>query len=258
MILFLQSTANEQVPTARPNKHEGYRWKPANFMDSMKASVVWIDGDQLYCFTQLMNPGPSVLSVAGISEERLRNRVAEIERIQENMTATLTTEDGEARAELLKSYVRSDVIPARQFALKELGKCGSSAVPTIRSMLDDPAFADEASELVTAITEAGGEAVGEELNRRLRQDLAFWRSTGPSLPQGWWNEDPTPHAPLRERYDQTYHLILGLQQTHFSGALNTAIQLRDFWRSLPQLNDPSGINQIAEECDKLITQLQTK
>lgn len=34
------------------------------------------------------------------------------------------------------------------------------------------------------------------------------------------------------------------------------MHLRDFSRSLPQLNDPSGLNQIAEECDKLIGQLQ--
>jgi hypothetical protein len=84
------------------------------------------------------------------------------------------------------------------------------------------------------------------------------RSTGPSLSQGWWNENPTPHAPLRERYGQTYQLILGLQQIHYPEALNTAMQLRDFWRSLPQLNDPNGLNQIAEACDKLIAQLQGK
>jgi hypothetical protein len=56
---------------------------------------------------------------------------------------------------------------------------------------------------------------------------------------------------------RTYQLIVALELTHYSGALNTAIQLRDFWRSLPQLDDPSGLNQIAEECDKLIGQLQT-
>ncbi len=30
-----------------------------------------------------------------------------------------------------------------------------------------------------------------------------------------------------------------------------------FWRSVPQLDDPSGLSQMAVECDKLITQLQT-
>jgi hypothetical protein len=257
MILFLKSGADEEAPTNRTDRTERRRWKPSNLFGSMNASVVWIDGNQLYSFTQLMNPGPSVLFASRDSEARLRNRVAEINGIQENMTTAIAVKDGEERAERLKPYVRSDVFPAQQFALEELEKSGPSAVRTIVGMLDDPAFADEVSELVKALVKAGGEAVGEELHSRLRQEFAFWRSTGPSLSQGWWNEDARPHAPLRERYAQTYQLIVGLEQTHYSTALNTAVQLRDFWRSLPQLNDPSGLNQMASECDRLISQLQT-
>ena len=59
--------------------------------------------------------------------------------------------DGRERAERLKSHVRSDVFPAQQFALEELGKSGPSAVRAICEMLDDPAFADEASELAKAL-----------------------------------------------------------------------------------------------------------
>jgi hypothetical protein len=51
--------------------------------------------------------------------------------------------------------------------------------------------------------------------------------------------------------------VHGLEQVGYPGALDTAIRLRDFWRSLPQLNDPSGLDQMTDECDKLITQLQT-
>ncbi|HEX3473320.1 MAG TPA: hypothetical protein VHT28_19220 [Silvibacterium sp.] len=256
MILFLKNNTDERAPANGTGETEGRVWKPSNMLGSMKASVVWIDGDQSYCFIQLLNPGPSVLSECSISEERVRNRVAEINSIQEKMTAVVAAKDGEERAQRLKPYVHSDVSPAQQFALEELGKSGPAAVGTIRGMLDDPAFSDEASELVKALVKAGGEAVGVELNNRLKQDLAFWKSKGPALREGWWNEDPQPHAPLRERYAQTYELILGIEQTHYSAALNTAIQFRDFWRSLPQLNDPTGLNQMAEECDKLIDQLQ--
>jgi len=256
VVLFLKSSADGQVPTSRTDESGRRGWEPSDIMDTMKASVVWMDGDQPYCFTQLMNPGPSVLSALPYSEEKLRNRVAEIDGIQRNLAAALAAKDGEERAERLKPYVRSDVFPARQFALEELGKSGPSAVRTILGTLDDPAFADEASELVEALVKAGGEAVGEELNNRLQRDLAFWKSTGPTLSPGWWNEDTRIHAPLRERYAQTYQLIVGLEQTRYSVSLNTATQLRDFWRSLPQLNDPSGLDQIVEECDKLIRQLQ--
>ena len=142
--------------------------------------------------------------------------------------------------------------------MEELGKAGSSAVGPIGEMLDDPAFAEQAPELVDAMVKAGGKDVGAELNRRLEQDVAFWMRTGPSLSPGWWNEDPMPSSPLRNRYGQTYRLVYGLDQTGYPGALNTAIRLRDFWRSLPQLDDPSGLSQMAVECEKLIAHLQEK
>lgn len=123
-------------------------------------------------------------------------------------------------------------------------------------MLDDPAYSEQASELVSAMVKAGGKPVGEELNRRLEKDLAFWSSTGPSLSQNWWNADPTPSSPLRNRYGQTYSLVHGLTQVGYRGALNTAIKLRDLWRALPQFAS-IGNNQMAEECDKLIAELQT-
>ena len=44
-------------------------------------------------------------------------------------------------------------------------------------MLDDPAFA-EAPELVRSLAEAGGEQVGEELNRCLQKELTFLASYG--------------------------------------------------------------------------------
>jgi hypothetical protein len=123
-------------------------------------------------------------------------------------------------------------------------------------MLDNPAFADEAGELVKAFVDAGGESVGEELNNRLKRDLTFWQTTAPGLSQGWWNQDPSPHAPLREKYVQTIELIRGLDRAHYKPALATTRQLGNLWRSLPQLNDPSGLNQVVEECEALAAHLQ--
>ncbi|HXZ81744.1 MAG TPA: hypothetical protein VEG30_17585 [Terriglobales bacterium] len=254
MILFLKTAAGEQANADGTARAE---WKSPDIIGDIKASVVWIDGDHLYRFTQPINPGPSVLSELPGSEATIRKRVEEIAAIQEDMKAALSFKDGSERAGRLKPYVNSQILPVQQFALEQLGQSGPAAVSAIREMLDDPAYADEASELVKALVLAGGRTVGEELNRRLRQDLAFWKSTGPSLSQGWWNEDARIHAPLRERYSQTYQLILGLQETRYPPALETATELRDFWRSLPQLNDPSGLNEIADECNKLIQRLRS-
>jgi len=247
MVLFLTRTSGEQRT-----------WKPSNLMDSMKASVLWIYRGRLYCFDQPINPGPSVLSLSHYSEGEVRSRVTEINGVQQDISAALAVKDPTERVERLKIFVHSDLQPARTFALEQLGKSGPSAVRTISGMLDDAAFADEAPELVKALVEAGGDAVAEELNIRLQHDLAFWRSRAPSLSVGWWNEDTSLHAPLRERYGQTYQLVLGLEATHYSPAISTAVELRDYWRSRPQLNDPSGLNQIAEECDKLIRKLKAE
>jgi hypothetical protein len=266
----LKSTVVEQVPrepegsrmvlflrrnSSRPGHTE---WEPANFMDSMKASAVWINGGRLFCFTQVMNPGPSILQIMGsYSEESLRKRVSEVSRTQKQMKLVLAAPESEERARLLTSYVHSDISQARQFAVQELGKSGPMAVPTIRGMLDDPAYTEQAPDLIEAMVKAGGDTVGEDLNRRFQREVKFWKSTGPSLPQGWWNNDARPDAPLRVQYSQTYQLIIGLQQTRYAGALGPAKQLHDLWFSLPQLNDPSGINRIARECEKLISLLQS-
>lgn len=142
--------------------------------------------------------------------------------------------------------------------MEELGKSGLSAVPVISGMLDDPVFADEASEVVDVLVDAGGDTVGRELNQRLSQELEFWESKGPALQRGWWNSDASIHAPLRERYSLTYALIVGLEKTRYTAALGAAAELRVFWRSLPQLNDPTGLDKLIDECDKLIGMLRTE
>jgi hypothetical protein len=242
-----------------PSSLQETRWEPANAMNSMKASAVWIEGEQLYCFKQEINPGPSILlSMGSYSLQQLKERVAKVTDTRDEMQSILDIPEGERRVQLLKPYVHSDVIWAQQLAIQELGKSGPAAVPTIRAMLDDSAYTEQAPELIDAMVEAGGTTVGTDLSLRFERKVAFWASTGPSLKQGWWNEDPTPHAPLRLQYSETYQLIIGLQKTRNKDSLAPAKQLYDLWVSYPELNDPSGLNQMSLECEKLIAILQSK
>jgi len=202
MILFLRRTASAGPPLESDRVSGRRVWLPSDLMHSMKDSVVWVDGKQMYCFTGGRGE-PSTLNPMPDSLEQLRNRVSEIVDIQRDMEAALSTLDGHQRAEALKPYVRSESFSVQLFALDQLGRSGSSAAPTIREMLDDPAFADHSSVLIEELVKAGGRAVGDDLNSRLLQELAFWRSAAPSLPQGWWNADPSIHAPLREEFGKT-------------------------------------------------------
>jgi hypothetical protein len=215
-----------------------------------------MDGNRLYVFTQWMNPGPSLLSSWDSTVAIVHARVVGIIDTRKSLDAVVRLKDKGERAERLKPYVHSDVLPAKRFALEQLGKCGPSAMEVIRPMLDDPDYRLDAEDLIKAYAEAGGESAGEELNNRLQKELAFRETTGPTLQQGWWNQDAKLDAPLRLHYGQTIQLIRGLHLTHYTPALTTAVQLRDFWRSYPQLNDPSGLDQLVRECHSLVTHLQ--
>jgi hypothetical protein len=164
------------------------------------------------------------------------------------------------RGKELQRFLASDLqknpaqwIPdARKFVLEQLGQCGRPCLPQIREMLDDEGFSRVGAELVRALGKAGGVEIGSELTLRLQEELRYWRTIGPQLPVGWWNVDITEDAPLRLRYMKTLEIIQGLRETHHPSAKASVITLRDFWRSLPQLNDPSGLDQMAEECEQYL------
>lgn len=267
MVLFLKFKSDEKTPGQTRIDPALRQWKSADaFSDAMNASVLWIDSGEIYAFKQIMNPGPSVLvklaDYSGsryrmFSEDGVKERTTEVIKIQNELTEIVRVEDQSLRAERLKPYVRSEIFEASRFALEELGKAGVPAVPTILAMLDDPAFFDSSGDLVKVLVEAGGTTVGKDLALHLEKQLAFWRQTGPSLSFGWWNQDITPHAPLRQQYSQTYQLLIALEEIHYTPALNTALELRDFWRSLPQLNQRSGLDQMSNEADSLVRELQS-
>ncbi|HMG84756.1 MAG TPA: hypothetical protein VK574_03395 [Terracidiphilus sp.] len=243
MILFLES---------KPSNSQEPRWEPGNWMGSMKASVVWIEGDQLWSFVQVINAGPAILQRTG-TLQNLKERVTKVLKTQKEIQSVLSVQDPVQRAQLLKLYLKSDVSDARKLALEELGKSGPAAVPIIRQILDDSSYAEEAPGLIEAVVKAGGPAEGADLNERFKREVAFWESTGPSLQQGWWNG---ADAPLRLHYSQTYQLIIGLQKTLNVDALASVKQLDDLWVSHPQLNDSSGLNQISFECERLMRMMQ--
>lgn len=264
---MLNGGRNEQIPAQpvgsrmvlflkKAKEATSDQWKPADIFGEMKASVVWIDGGKLYRFGQEINPGPSILMFWDMGLGKMRDRVEEIRRIQLELAKVIAIPDATARSEALKVYVRSDALEAQRPALSELQKCGPQALTAIREMLSDPSFANERAELVKTFVGAGGESVGEELNGLLQEQLRFWQATAPTLPVDWWNQDATPHAPLRERYSQTWELVLALERAHYRPAAITAEQLGSFWRSIPQLNDASGLNEMVTECDKLVAELR--
>ena len=269
IVLFLKRQA---ALASSGQRAHGIAWAPADLLGSMKASAVWIDGDRLRVFIQLVNPGPSELSelwqidrangkrkLEPMSEQSLKARVAEIVQIQEDVGAIVAITDPGERAIRLKPYVNGDINPARRLALQRLRECGVPALSTIRSMLDDASFQPELDDLLPIYAEIGRDTVADDLDKRLKVEVAFWEANGPVLKAGWRSQfgDTSTQAASRE-FRITHELLVGLQKTSFLPALNTATNLRVLWLSLPQLNDGIQVDEILQDCDELIRHLQSK
>jgi hypothetical protein len=109
------------------------------------------------------------------------------------------------------------------------------------------------------LVKAGGKDVGRELTIMLEQELAFWQKTGPQLPLGWWNGGGLPWAEverLRNRYSVTLEAVRGIGVARYREGQKVVTTLRDYWRSLPQLEDRSGLDQMSQECDRLLAALE--
>jgi hypothetical protein len=255
VILFLVGGTHEP---ASQGKAEVEEWKPSDIMDSMQASVLWIEGNGLYSFEQVMNPGLPLLCQLRESETDVRNRVAEIAQIQSQIAADLSVPDGTERAERLRQYVDSSILPVRLAALEELGKSGPAAIPVISRMIDDPSFSHESSDLIHALVNAGGKAAGPELTRRLQRELEFWKSKGPTLRRNWWNENLNGNSPFRAHDSVSYELIVGLHKILYQPALATAVEFRKVWQSIPPADNTSTEDEIGIKCLELIRALKAE
>lgn len=255
MFLFLRRQENDKLG----------EWIGASGWDDLKSSTVWIDRGQSYCFIQVMNPGPSALVNCGMDEAKIRSTVTSISEVQRRLQEIGRMEPS-LRGKELQSFIASDLrkapidrLPdARKFALELIGDCGQACLPQIRDMLHDESFSRVGAELVDAFAKAGRSGIEPELTLTLEGELRYWRSTGPSLSSGWWNLDMTEDSPLRNRYSKTLELIRVMKGTRSPGAAETVTALRDFWRSLPQLNDPSGLNQMVHQCDQYLEDVAPK
>lgn len=261
MILFLRRRSGTGLLQSSAEAIAERRWEPAGM--SIKTSVLWLDAQQAFCFLQWMNPGPSALGpcIQGTVPVTLpwaKARVAHILKVKDDLASALRLEDPVSRVEQLKGIAYGDSYNGYLEALEGLGKSGSAAVPALLQIMNQPPYLHDHREMVKALMNAAGQNAGSVLNDRLKEDLSYWKAKGPELSKYWWNQDVTPTAPLRMKYSETIEIIRGLSSVHYVPARETAAQLRDLWLSYPQLNDPSGLDQLAKESDQLVRALQSR
>lgn len=257
MLIFLQYPTKNTTPhtlkhsdNIKIDGRTGKFWIPA-IWGSTEASTVWIEKGKTYSFIQNENPGPSVLSKLRLDEKEMLARIREFVVAQDDLMRIDKMKNKSIAAKQASAYIDSKFIYLRQDALKVLGHCGQAALPILLKILADPKKSDIHSKAVGAMALIRGSNVDKKLTELFKQDVALWEKIGPKLKRGWWSRtglDPKMVRQYRNLYSRTLAYVYALKKRHVTQVRKPLDRFLRFWRSLPQLDDPSGINQMSQEC----------
>jgi hypothetical protein len=268
-ILSAPGTAPDQVSGARlvlflkrqPRRQDPSKSDWVLALRTVDESVAWVEDSVL--FAHVAGKARETVGIAELSMTpvEMAARVRQLARLRGDLERATAQADPAQRAKALRPFVESELYYARYAAFEELARCGKPALPVLREMLRDPGLHRRHDMVVRALARAGGPDAGAELAKLLEGELAYWKMTAPGLPAGWWNgaggavAEETAER-LRERYSVTLETIRGLRQARFPEGKTTVTAFRDYWRSLPQLEDKSGLTQMSEECDHVLAELK--
>lgn len=257
MILFLvRQATNPKAPAdaGGADKPSQVAWGSADLFGGMNVSMVWVEKGQVYNFSQIKNPGPSLLVARNQTEEQFKKQVDAVLADQIKVQKVLAIKDPSERARTLKPMAAGVNTDLQQAAMNGVAACGKQGLPVLREMLADDAYYQSC--VVNSLVKALGDEAGPELTAILKQDLEYWRKLGPTLPVGWWNANARGNSGqtliYQNRYGRLYTCLCSLRALKYAEAAEVVTALRDFWRSLPQLEDKSGLNQISQECDAVL------
>lgn len=233
-------------------------WQAASKWGGAKVSVAFIEGDRIYGYIQVINPGPVELVALDITVEKMRKRVVEIAAGRAALDRIAAVEDPERRAAEASGKVGTVCWGATLKAYEILAGCGRAGVASLKKMIEEGSHPELDHRTIETLPKAGGISVGPYLTEFLRKDLAFWKTTGPRLERGWWNGkgiDRSEIEPLRRRYGSDHSALVALKEIRYPGCREVVVAFRDYWTSLPQLGGKGGITQIPETCNDLLALL---
>jgi hypothetical protein len=255
MVLFL-------VRGEAADGKESPAWRSAMTVSNhplpMAVSVAWLEGEEAIAIQQVMNPGPAVLMPLRENAKEFRAFVAQVAANQRDMQTIAKEGDLSLRATAFRRHVESKSYFVRNAAFEGLSRCGSAAVPVLEGILKDEALVRLHGFAVTALAKTEGIDALPLLVEIIDAEIAFWKGTAPELPVGWWNKglDDKRQEYLRNRYGRVVQAVFALDRHPDPRAAEVITRLRDFWRSLPQLEDRSGLSQISERCTSILKKLE--
>lgn len=258
--------------TEETDEEDGVEWYTTSWFGSMQDSFAWLENNEVYAFTQTHNPGPSLLKSLWYNEKEMKERVDSILEVRKKLEAVGRIPNPETRAKkaaelltlpaIIDPQTSHDFQPTNfynsQRTFDILTGCGEAALPVLREILADDSQAQVHRNAAKALAEVGGETVVAELIETVRRELAFWKETAPNLQIGWWNGvgfSLEQAQPLRGKYGGVLEALRALVKMKAPECRDVVTEFRDFWRSLPQLEDKTGLNQMSQTCDRILQAL---
>ncbi len=263
MILFLvksqravpgdpKTTFAKWLPASYPDVRADI-WPSRDYTERMRISVAWNEDDVLYAFTHIFTTEPLELFPVG-EEKTIKQDVEKHLKRQQDLAALNAIADPAKRVTQAVGHARSYADHVYD-VIEIVSGSGEPARSGLRRMLDDPAFAEPRAKIVRCLADVAGSDAGPDLTRVLEKELLFWRETAPSLAPDWWNGrgvSKEEKQRLHWRYRVTLETLRALEGLGAEACEAVVSELRDFWRSLPQLEDDSGLAQLSATCDGIL------
>jgi hypothetical protein len=193
-------------------------WGGAGWGRDVKASVAWLDGDEVFAYVQIANPGPQVLLPLEVTEKQFKAKVMEIVRAKETFQQAVQVKELGKRALCLRPLVLLDIPACERDSIEALGQCGEQGLPVIQSLLNQNLRENIAPELIRTMGKIGGEKAGKELASYLKDEFAFWKQRGPQLKSDWWQD---------QRMDNKERRYLQNRSAKFNAILNALAEAKN-------------------------------
>ena len=227
----------------------------------MAVSLTWLEGEEVLAMQQEKSPGAAVLMPLTETAQDFHKFVTQVIQMKREIEEIATRANPAFRAAGYKRHVESKSSFARHAAFAGLSSCGQAGGTALQAILRDESLVRLHGPAVAALAKIEGIDTVPLLVEIIEQEIVFWKETALALQLGWWNGkglNSTRQQELQSCYGRVVEAVFALDRHPDPRAAQAVTRLRDFWRSLPQLDDPSGLNQISETCTSILKKLSVK
>ncbi len=220
---------------------------PSNYYDvtHFNIAIAWVEEDRVYALQQTFNPGPLNVTRLSKSLDDLKQLVGDRSTGANELSTALRISEPAERARALAPWTEHREHRQREKAFMALAACGVVAVPHRREILANDELSDRHYLTVTAMALAGGNSVGEELTKMLRDELAFWKTQVPSIKAESWNELP---GHLRLRHGKLSQILWALDWMRYPDAKDLVVSVRANWLK-SRMHHRVSVGEILSCCD---------